>query len=101
MLATRSAAVGVRAAVAAGVARAGPHHAAAALGALDRVLPGVEERGLALRRRLDSRRRGIAVRVRLREPRLHLCGEDPRLLLLLGGEELLPHPAEDVVDDRL
>jgi hypothetical protein len=37
---------GVLAAVSARVARARPHHAAAALGALDRVFPGVEERRL-------------------------------------------------------
>src|SRR3982750_482625 len=35
------------------------------------------------------------------EPCLHLWREDPGLLLLVGGEELLAHPAEDVVDDRL
>src|SRR4029079_8826578 len=92
------AAAGVRAAVAARVARARAHHAAAALRALDRVLPGVEEGGLALRRRLRRRRCGLAGGVRLCETRLHLGGQDPRLLLLLGGEELLPHPAEDVVD---
>src|SRR5439155_611634 len=97
-------AAGVRAAVAARVARAGADHAAAAAGALDRVLERVEQRGLAGWRRVDRRGLGGAVLervVRLREPRPHLGREDPDLLLLVGCEELLAHPAEDVVDDRL
>src|SRR5581483_7860450 len=99
----RSAAAGVRPAVAARVARARAHHAAAAAGALDGVLPGIEERRLTGRRRLErlGRRGRLAVRVALCEARLHLGREDARLLLLLGGEERLAEPAEDVVDDRL
>src|SRR5213080_4128311 len=96
------AAAGVRAAVAARVATARPHHAAAAAGALDGVLPRVEERGLAGRggvRRRGGRGRGVAVL--RREPRLDLRRQDPDLFLLLDREELLAHPAEDVVDDRL
>src|ERR1700722_916596 len=42
-----SAAAGAGAAVAAGVASAGPHHATAAAIALDRIFERVEERGLA------------------------------------------------------
>src|SRR5437764_4049245 len=95
------AAAGVRAAVAARVARAGADHAAAAAGALDRVLPRVEERRLPRRQRFRGSRRLAAVRVAVREHRLHFRREDARLLLLLGCEELLPEPAEDVVDDRL
>src|SRR5438477_2154769 len=97
-------AAGVRAAVAARVAAAGADHAAAAAGALDGVLPRVEERRLARGRRVGRfrRRHGFAaVRVPLRHPRLHLGREDPGLLLLLGREEPLAEPAEDVVDDRL
>src|SRR6185503_2346476 len=96
-------AAGVRAAVAARVAAAGADHPAAAAGALDRVLPRVEESRLARRRRLGGLRgRGrLAVCVALRHPRLHLGREDPGLLLLLRREEPLAEPAEDVVDDRL
>src|SRR3954462_11936103 len=100
-LETTSAAAGVRPAVAARVAAAGPDHPAAAAGALDRVLPAVEERRLARRHRFVLGRGGLAGRVGRGEPRLHLGREDAGLLLLFGGEELLPHPAEDVVDDRL
>src|SRR5207249_3933014 len=94
-------AAGVRPAVAARVARARADHPAAAAGALDGVLPGVEERRLARRRRVDWRRPGrrvavAAVRVALRDSRLHLGREDPDLLLLLGRQELLAEPAEDV-----
>src|SRR5436305_7157967 len=84
------AAAGVRAAVAARVAAARPHHAAAAAGALDRVLPRVEESGLARRRcvrRIGRDDSLAAVRVPLCEACLHLGREDPRLLLLLGREE--------------
>src|SRR5215213_7206088 len=88
------AAAGVRAAVAAGVARACPDHAAAAAGALDGVLPVVEERRLAGGRRDVGRLRRLAGRVGLREPRLHLGRQDPDLLLLLRRQELLPEPAE-------
>src|SRR5690349_24497414 len=86
-------AAGVRAAVAARVAAAGADHPPTAAGAFDRVLPAVEEGRLAGRRRLArlGRRRlgAAAARVALGEPRLHLGGEDPGLLLLLGGEERL------------
>src|SRR5215475_2237405 len=94
-------AASIRPAVAARVARAGPHHAAAAAGALDGVLPRVEERSLAGRGRLgrvERDRRDAAVRIALREHRLHLGREDPRLLLLLRAQEALAEPAEDVVD---
>src|SRR6478672_3609907 len=97
-LATNSAAAGVRAAIAARVAAAGSHHATAALGALDRVFPAVEERRLARRRGLVRCRGCLAGGVGCGEPRLHLGRQDPGLLLLVGGEELLAHPAEDVVD---
>src|SRR5690242_9795503 len=50
-------AAGVGAAVAAGVARTSSHHAAAAAGALDGVLPRVEEGGLPRRCGLDRGRR--------------------------------------------
>ena len=43
----------------------------------------------------------LARRIRGGETRLHLGGQDARLLLLVGRQELLAHPAEDVVDDRL
>src|SRR5438874_10332959 len=96
-------AAGVRSAVAARVAAAGTDHPAAAAGALDGVLPRVEESRLAGRRRLGRLhgRGRLSVRVPLGHPRLHLGREDPRLLLLLGREEPLAEPAEDVVDDRL
>src|SRR5213080_4459017 len=76
-------------AVPAGVAGAGADHPAAALGALDRVLPRVEERGLAWRQRLARLGRSdllAAVRVPLGEARLHLGREDPGLLLLICGQ---------------
>src|SRR5262245_49683413 len=83
-------AAGVGAAVAAGVAGAGPDHPAPAPGALDRVLPRVEERGLARRGRLGRRRRGcLTGGVGGSEPCLHLGRQDPGLLLLVGGQELL------------
>src|SRR5437588_5887635 len=96
-------AAGVRAAVAARVAAAGADHPAAAARALDRVLPAVEERRLAGRWRLGRLCgcRGLAVRVALCHPLLHLGREDSRLLLLLRRQEALAEPAEDVVDDRL
>src|SRR5690348_5435577 len=98
-LVSGSAAARARTAVAARVAGAGPHHASPAAGALDRVLVAVEERALP---RKDSRPvAGRLARVRTREPRLHLGREDPDLLLLVDGEELLAEPAEHVVDDRL
>src|SRR5262245_33256205 len=58
-----SAAAGIRAAVSARVAAARADHAAAALGALDRVLPRVEQCGLAWWGRFEWRYRrcGIAV----------------------------------------
>src|SRR5881392_1673957 len=72
-------AAGVRAAVAARVAAAGADHPPAAAGALDRVLPAVEEGRLAGRRRLARlarRRLGVAAGgVALGEPCLHLGGE--------------------------
>src|SRR3990170_2900959 len=97
-------AAGVGAAVAAGVAGARPHHAAAALCALDGVFPLVEKGRLAGRGDSDRLRGGCVIPclgVGRCEPLLHLGREDSRLLLLVGGEELLAHPAEDVVDDRL
>src|SRR5690242_20746911 len=101
----RLATAGVRAAVAARVTRAGSDHSPAALGALLGVLEGVEQSGLARRGRFDRRgryrRRLAAVAVAVREPRSHLGGHDPELLLLLDRQEALAHPAEDVVDDRL
>src|SRR5947209_6962974 len=95
---------GIRPAIAAGVARAGADHAAAAAGALDCVFPAVEERGLARRRRFGGRRiaDGLAPlerAVRLRQARAHLGREDADLLLLVRSEKALPHPAEHVVDD--
>src|SRR3954454_4600166 len=96
-----SAAARARPAVAAGVAGAGPYHPAAAAAALDRVLPVVEERRLARRSELDRLRRAVRWGIGLGEPRADLEREDPRLLLLFDRQELLPEPAEDVVDDRL
>src|SRR5947209_1216033 len=88
-------AAGVGPAVAARVTRARPDHAAAAPRALDRVLPRVEEGGLARRGDLGRRRSDAVcvapVRVALGHPRLDLGREDPGLLLLVGGEELLAH----------
>src|SRR2546429_6780482 len=82
------AAAGRGAAVAARVARARPHHAAAAAVALDRVFEGVEERGLAGSRGLGRRSRSAA-----RVPGGHVGAyfrrEDPGLLLLVDVEELL------------
>src|SRR5262249_32010256 len=94
-----STAAGARAAVAARVTRSGAHHATAAAVALDGVLVRVEERGLTRGGSLDRLR--AAVRVLVGELRANLGGEDPRLLLLVDVEELLPEPAEDVVDERL
>src|SRR5581483_12303374 len=81
-IARLSTAAGARAAVAAGVAGAGPHHAAAAAVALDRVLERVEERGLTRRRRLRLLGRA-AVRVLRGEVGPHLGREDPGLFLLV------------------
>src|ERR1700694_5486340 len=96
-------AAGVCAAVSARVARARSDHPASALCALDCVFPRVEQGGLArwwgverLRRRL--RARGA---VALRSAGFHLWRQDPDLLLLIRREELLAHPPEHVVDDRL
>src|SRR3954452_1225572 len=88
-IALRLRTAGVRPAVAARVARPGADHAASAAGALDSVLPRVEERRLARRDGLDGRGRRVGrlalqERVRLREPRAHLRREDPDLLLLVG-----------------
>src|SRR6187455_1358342 len=95
-------AAGVRPAVAARVAAAGPDHPPAALGALHCVFPRIEQGGLAWRSHLRSLRGRRWLTVVLRSQlRFHLRREDPRGLLLLRGEELLAHPAEDVVDDRL
>src|SRR4051812_20379458 len=86
-------------AVPARVARPGPNHPPTALGALHGVLPRVEQGGLAWRARFGPFRgaAGLLVVVLLREASLHLRREDPRGLLLLGGQELLAEPAEDVV----
>src|SRR5579862_9418468 len=94
-------AAGRRAAVAARVTRACSHHPATAPRALDRVLVRVEERRLARRRYLERGRLGCAVCVRGRHARPHLRREDADLLLLVDGQELLAHPAEHVIDDRL
>jgi site-specific DNA recombinase len=99
------AAAGVSPAVAACVAATRPNHAPTALGALDCVFPVVEEGGLAWRRCFGRRFAGdgLALQrgVRLRQAGSHLGRQDSDLLLVLGREELLAHPAEDVVDDRL
>src|SRR5262249_4794224 len=98
----------VRAAVAARVATAGADPPPAAAGALARVLPRVEEGRLTGWRRLGGLggRGRLAVRpptggIALGHPCLDLGREDPSLLLLLGREEPLAEPAEDVVNDRL
>ena len=82
-------AAGVGAAVAAGVARARPDHPATAAGAFDRVLPLVEQRRLPGRGGLGGRRRRLTGRIRSGEPGFHLGGQDPDLLLLLRGQDLL------------
>ena len=62
------------------------------------VWPG---RRLVDARPIERGRLGRACRVGLRHAGPHLGREDADLLLLVDGEELLAHPAEDVVDDRL
>src|SRR5439155_14142755 len=92
-------------AVPAGVARPGSYHPPAALGALDGVFPVVEQGGLARRGGLGrtSLRSGLllAAGVRRGQSRPHLRREDADLLLLLHVQELLAHPPEHVVGDRL
>src|SRR5688500_9029337 len=79
-------AAGVGPAVAAGVAAPRPYHAAAAAGALDRVLPRVEESRLTGRRGVDrDRLRARGRRVLGGQAGLHLGGEDADFLLLLDG----------------
>src|SRR5829696_7232028 len=98
---------GVGPAVAARVAAARSYHPASAAGTLHRVLPRVEQRGLAWRGCFHRGcRRGCwvhraAIRIAGRQPRAHLGAQDADFLLLVDGEEALAHPTEHVVDDRL